>query len=103
MSSPRDSPNRSLETPLRDRLRVLDRTLARVVEDAVAVVAGDDLLAASHVRHHLRAQRHEAGGARAVARLRHRDAIPDALADTLVHRAHLFGKLRENPLALAFA
>src|SRR5918997_1362441 len=53
----------------------------RVEEDAVAVVADDDLFAATNLGHHLRPERHEAGRARAVARLGHGHAAGDARDD----------------------
>src|SRR5205814_2828909 len=66
--------------PAHSKLRPhrLGLLLRRVIKNPIAVIAGDDLLAAAHVGHYLWAQRHVAGHAGAVAFLLHCYAIPDA-------------------------
>src|ERR1051326_2308032 len=69
-----------------------------VVQNPIAVVAGDDLFAAPHVGHDLRPQSHVTRHARAVARFGERDAVANARTDPFVKRARRFWQITEQPL-----
>src|SRR4030095_11326029 len=89
ISERRRSTDISLLTERRRELHShrLRRQIRRVVQNPIAIVAGDHLVAAPHLRHYLWAQGHVTGGTRSVARLRHGDAIANTRADPLVKRA----------------
>src|SRR2546423_12677714 len=72
-----------------------------VIKYSIAVVARADLIAATDLCHHLRPERHEACGARAVARLGHRHAVAYARADALVDILHGGRQRRKHSLTLA--
>src|SRR2546423_2515215 len=83
---------------LRNRRR--PRRLVRfVVQNAIAIVARDDFVAAAHVSHDLRTQRHEARSAGSVASFGDRNAVANARADPFVKRTHWFWELAQKPFA----
>ncbi len=60
------------------------RSRRGVIKNSIAIFTGDDFVAATHLGHRLRPQRHEAGHARAVARFSYGNAIANARADAVV-------------------
>src|SRR6185437_5799049 len=91
-------PRRLRSSRLRNGRR-LRRIRGLVIENAIAVVAGDDFAASAHIRHHLRPQSHEASGASAVARFGHRDAVANTRDDPVIERGHRLRQLLYQPFA----
>src|SRR5258707_7664468 len=79
-----------------DRLRGVGR---RVIKNPIAVVAGYHFRAAPYVGHYLRAQRHVARGAGAVASFGHGHPVAYARGDPFVERAGGFGKFTRQAFA----